>query len=52
MLFTVLMFFVLILCFAAMLGFVKFSENVIAKPQVAPLNDNTAAQSVDGAKSN
>ncbi len=48
---TILMFFVLILCFVAMFGFVKFAENVIAKPQVATLSDNVAAKTVNGAKS-
>ncbi|MGA2792674.1 MAG: hypothetical protein ABSE69_03955 [Roseiarcus sp.] len=51
MVFTILMFFVLILSFAAMFGFVKFAENVIAKPQLAPLNDNAAAKTADGGKS-
>jgi hypothetical protein len=35
---TILMAFVLILCFAAMFGFVRFAENVIAKPPAAPAN--------------
>jgi hypothetical protein len=48
---TILMFFVLILCFAAMFGFVKFAEKVIAKPQAAPLSGVGAAKAANGAKS-
>jgi hypothetical protein len=44
------MFFVLIALYVAMFGLVKFSENVIAKPHLAPL-DNGAATTADGAKS-
>lgn len=51
MAFTILMFVVLILCFAAMFGFVKFSENVIAKPQLAPVRENAAAKNADRARS-
>ena len=47
---TILMFFVLILCFAAMFGFVKFAENVIAKPPAAPANGAGAAKAANGAK--
>jgi len=43
------MFFVLILSFAAMLGFVKFSERVIARPHAAPLIEDVAANDADGA---
>jgi len=48
---AVLMFFVLILCFAAMFGLVKFAEAVIAKPHAAPLNGAGAAKVANGVKS-
>ncbi|MGD0565079.1 MAG: hypothetical protein ABSA66_18580 [Roseiarcus sp.] len=48
---TILMFFVLILSFAAMFGFVKFSENVIARPQAVPVIDDAAARNADRAES-
>jgi len=48
---AILMFFVLILCFAAMFGFVKFAEAVIAKPHAAPLNGAGAAKVANGVKS-
>jgi hypothetical protein len=51
MAFTVLMFLVLILSFALMLGFVQFAENVIAKPRLAPLNGEAAKAPAAGAKS-
>lgn len=51
MAYTVLMFLALILSFAAMLGFVKFSENVIARPQAVPVIDDDAARIADRAES-
>jgi hypothetical protein len=39
---TFIMLLVLILSFAAMFGVVRFAENVIAKPRLAPLNGDTA----------
>ncbi len=48
---AILMFFVLMLCFAAMFGFVKFAEAVIATPRAAPLNSAGAAKAANGAKS-
>ena len=39
MVLTFILFLVLIVAFVAMFGVVKFAENVIAKPQFAPLND-------------
>jgi hypothetical protein len=50
MLLTIVMFFVLIALYVAMFGVVKFAENVIAKPQLAPL-DNSAATTGNSAKS-
>jgi hypothetical protein len=51
MLFTVVMFFVLIACYVAMWGLVKFSENVIAKPQLVLPGNGTATRRTDNAKS-
>jgi hypothetical protein len=51
MVFTVVMFFVLMACYVAMLGLVKFSENVIAEPQFVPLGDGTATSTTHSAKS-
>ena len=48
---TFVMFFVLIACFVAMFGLVKFSENVIAKPQLVPLGNDTGTRITDSAKS-
>jgi hypothetical protein len=50
MVFTIVMFFVLIALYAAMFGLVKFAENVIAKPELAPL-DKGAATTMDSTKS-
>jgi hypothetical protein len=50
MVFTIVMFFVLIALYVAMFGLVKFAENVIAKPELAPL-DNGAATTMDSTKS-
>ena len=48
---TFILFIVLILAFIAMFGFVKFAENVIAKPQLAPLSGDTAKARADRPKS-
>ena len=42
MVFTLIMFFVLIALYVAMFGLVKFAENVIAKPELAPLDKGAA----------
>jgi uncharacterized membrane protein (DUF485 family) len=51
MVFTVVMFFVLIALYVVMVGLVKFSENVIATPQVLPLSGGSATTTSDSAKS-
>ncbi len=51
MIVTILMFFVLAICFTAMFGFVKFSERVIAKPVFAPLNEAAARAPANGGES-
>jgi hypothetical protein len=43
------MFFVLIVCFVAMFGLVKFSENVIARPQPVPLGNGAVTRTTDSA---
>jgi hypothetical protein len=48
---TFVMFFVLIACFVVMFGLVKFSENVIARPQLVPLDDGTATGTADSDRS-
>jgi hypothetical protein len=50
MVFTIVMFFVLIALYVAMFGLVKFAENVIAKPELGPL-DRGAATTMDSTKS-
>ena len=45
------MFFVLIVLYVLMVGFVKFSENVIATPQLAPSGEGTATKTIDSTKS-
>jgi hypothetical protein len=47
--FTIVMFFVLIALYVAMFGLVKFAENVIAKPELAPLDKG--ATTMDSTKS-
>ena len=51
MLLTLVMFFVLVACYAAMWGLVTFSENVIAKRQLVPLDDGTATRPASTGKS-
>ncbi len=50
MVFSIVMFFVLIALYVAMFGLVKFAENVIAKPELSPL-DKVAATTMDSTKS-
>jgi hypothetical protein len=50
MIITLVMFFVLIALYLGMLGLVKFSENVIALPQPAPLADGAEKKARDGAQ--
>jgi hypothetical protein len=50
MVFTIVMFFVLIALYVAMFGLVKFAENVIAKPELSSL-DNGASTTMDSTKS-
>ena len=45
------MFFALIVLYVVMVGFVKFSENVIGTPQLAPLGDGTATKTIDSTES-
>jgi hypothetical protein len=45
MVLTIFLFVVLILSFIAMFGFVKFAENVIARPQLAPVAGDAAKAS-------
>jgi len=47
---TIVMFFVLILAFFAMFGFVKFAEHVIARPQQASVDDDAAKAAALGAR--
>jgi uncharacterized membrane protein (DUF485 family) len=49
MVFTILMFFVLIAVYVGIFGLVSFSENVIATPQRVPLGDGT--RTTDSAES-
>ena len=49
--FTIAMFVALIALYVVMFGLVKFSEKVIATPQLAPLAGGTAPSTVDSAKS-
>lgn len=51
MVLTLVMFFVLIACYAAMWGLVTFSENVIAKPQLVPLDNAAATRTANTRKS-
>jgi hypothetical protein len=51
MVFTILMFFSLIALFISMIGLVKFSENVIATPRLAPVGNGTATKTVGGTES-
>jgi hypothetical protein len=51
MVFTIIMFVVLIALFVAMFGLVEFSENVIGTPQPVPSGDGTATETMDSAKS-
>jgi hypothetical protein len=51
MVFTIVMFFVLIALYVAMFGLVKFAEHVITKPQLVPSGNGTAARGTDSAKS-
>jgi hypothetical protein len=51
MLFTIVMFFVLAGAFAAMFGFVRFAENIIAKPQLAPVSRGAPRKNDASAKS-
>jgi hypothetical protein len=51
MVFTIVMFFVLIALFVMMFGLVKFSENVIGTPQLMPLSDSTSNKTIDNAES-
>jgi hypothetical protein len=43
---TIIMFFVLIALYVAMFGLVKFAETVIAKPQLAPLDNSDAPNTI------
>lgn len=49
--FTIVMFFALIALYVAMVGLVKFSENVIATPQLVPSNDDTEREPIENARS-
>jgi uncharacterized membrane protein (DUF485 family) len=51
MVFTIVMFFVLMALYVVMVGLVKFSENVIGTPQLLPLGDGITTESVDSAES-
>jgi len=51
MVFTMVMFFVLITLYVVMVGLVKFSENVIATPQLVPLGEGPATTTKDSAQS-
>jgi len=51
MVLTLVMFFVLIACFVAMWGLVEFAENVIAKPQLVPLQNGDATGTTDSTES-
>ena len=51
MLFTIVMFVVLVGAFAAMFGFVKFAENIISRPQLAPVSHGAARRNDASAKS-
>ena len=48
---TFVMLFVLIACYIAMFGLVKFSENVIARPRLVPLDNGTATGATNSAQS-
>ncbi len=50
MVFTVVMFFVLIAAYVVMFGLVKFAENVIAAPQLAQLDNGSATETADSTK--
>ncbi|MGH6821956.1 MAG: hypothetical protein ACREC4_00450 [Methylocella sp.] len=45
------MFFVLIAACVAIFGVVKFAENVITKPELAPFDNGTATRTTDSANS-
>jgi len=49
MVFTIVMFFVLIVIYVAMFGLVKFCENVIATPPRMALHNGTATETRGGA---
>ncbi len=51
MLFTIVMFFVLAGAFAALFGVVKFAENIITRPQLAPVSHGAARRNNASAKS-
>jgi len=51
MVFTAIMFFVLITLFVMMLGLVKFSENVMGTRQLPSLDDSTPKKSIRKAES-
>jgi uncharacterized membrane protein (DUF485 family) len=51
MVFTMVMFFVLIALYVVMVGLVKFSENVIATPQLVRLGEGPATTTKDSAQS-
>jgi len=44
---TILMFFVLIVSFALMIGLVRFTENVIAAPEAVAAGNDASAGGVD-----
>ena len=51
MVLTFILFLVLIVAFVAMFGVVKFAENVIAKPQLAPFAGDAAKAPAGSVKS-
>jgi hypothetical protein len=51
MLFTIVMFFVLIGGFATMFGVVKFAESIIARQRLAPVTNGAARRNGASAKS-
>jgi hypothetical protein len=51
MVLTFILFLVLIVAFIAMFGVVKFAENVIAKPQLAPLTGDAGKAPAGSVKS-
>jgi len=45
--FTIILFVVLIVLYVAMVGLVKFSENIITAQRAAPLGDRTAPRTIE-----